>query len=70
MSLCMSSLNEAYERETHPWEKKENPQRYDNLAVTLINPDPKRHILGIVGGNEQNVARYDILDELEKLKDK
>ena len=26
--------------------------------------------VGIVGGNEQNVARYDILRELEKLKDK
>ena len=26
--------------------------------------------VGVVGGNEQNVARYDILRELEKLKDK
>jgi hypothetical protein len=62
MSLCMSTLNEAYVTETHPWEKKDNPQRYDNLVVTRINPDPKRHILGLVGGNEVSPIQGNMVD--------
>lgn len=59
----MSLLSEAYSTEgAHPWEKKDNPQRYDNLVVTRINQDPKRHILGIVGGNEVSPIQGNMVD--------
>jgi hypothetical protein len=35
-----------------PWESQENPQNYDQLESQVVNPDPRRHILGIVGGNQ------------------
>jgi hypothetical protein len=38
--------------ESHPWEKKENPQTYDILPAYGENPKPSQHMLGIVGGNE------------------
>lgn len=38
--------------ESHPWEKKENPQTYDILPAYGENPKPSQHLLGIVGGNE------------------
>ncbi len=37
---------------TAPWEKKNNPQAYDELEAQVVSPDPRRHILGLVGGNE------------------
>ena len=40
------------EHETHPWEKKENPQTYDLMPVYGEHPKPRQHVLGIVGGNE------------------
>jgi hypothetical protein len=37
---------------TAVWENKENPQAYDELEAQVVSPDPRRHILGLVGGNE------------------
>ncbi len=34
------------------WENKQNPQVYDELESQVVSPDPRRHILGLVGGNE------------------
>jgi len=58
----MSSLTEAFATEPHPWEKKENPQKYTYLASEYISPNPKRHILGLVGGNEVSVAEGNVVD--------
>jgi hypothetical protein len=58
----MSSLTEAFATEAHPWEKKENPQKYTYLASEYISPTPKRHILGLVGGNEVSVAEGNVVD--------
>jgi hypothetical protein len=58
----MSSLTEAFATEAHPWEKKENPQKYTYLASEYISPSPKRHILGLVGGNEVSVAEGNVVD--------
>jgi hypothetical protein len=35
-----------------PWINKENPQYYHEFASQWNLPNPKRHILGTVGGNE------------------
>jgi hypothetical protein len=58
-----SSLSEAYGPvlSAH-WEKKENPQKYDFLTSTYINPNPKRHILGLVGGNEVSLIKGNMVD--------
>jgi hypothetical protein len=52
----MSSLNsyfEAYEKpSSHVFEKKENPQVYDRFIQEYQSDMPKRHMLGLVGGNE------------------
>ena len=52
----MSSLNsyfEAYEiPSSHMFEKKENPQVFDRLVEEYQNDKSKRHILGLVGGND------------------
>jgi hypothetical protein len=58
-----SSINEAYgPLLTAHWEKKENPQHYDFLESTYINPEPKRHILGLVGGNEVSLIKGNMVD--------
>jgi len=59
----MASISEAFgPTESHPWEKKENPQKYSYLVTEYISPTPKRHILGLVGGNEVSVAEGNVVD--------
>lgn len=59
----MGSLQEAYGSLSGPaWESKENPQAYDYINTTFIHPDPKRHILGIVGGNEVSLIKGNMVD--------
>jgi hypothetical protein len=59
----MAGLTEAFgPTEGHPWEKQENPQKYTYLASEYISPTPKRHILGLVGGNEVSVAEGNVVD--------
>jgi hypothetical protein len=36
----------------HPFEKTENPQAYDETPYAFVSPQPMRHVLGVVGGNE------------------
>jgi hypothetical protein len=49
----MSSYFEAYEKPSiHSFEKSENPQTYYRSLVEYQNIKPKRHTLGLVGGNE------------------
>ena len=49
----MNSYFEAYEKPiSHVFEKQENPQVYDKLVSDYQNDKPKRHILGIIGGND------------------
>jgi len=58
----MTSLTDAFTQEKHSWERKENPQAYDYLYTTFIHPEPKRHILGIVGGNEVSLIHGNMVD--------
>lgn len=52
------SLSEAFEPLVGGhWETKENPQRYDQLASQERHPEPRRHVLGLVGGNEVSRIR-------------
>jgi hypothetical protein len=46
------NMSEWKKPESHPWEKKENPQGYDLLKEFAEHPKPAQHILGLVGGNE------------------
>jgi hypothetical protein len=69
MAIYLSNLSEAYgPLLTAHWEKKENPQHYDDLTSQYVNPAPKRHILGIVGGNEVSLIKGNMVDLESDLK--
>ena len=56
-ALSLNSYFEAYEKPTsHMFEKEENKQHYDYMVEDYQHVQPKRHILGLVGGNDS----YDI----------
>jgi len=44
-------------RQGPAWENKENPQSYEELESQVVSPDPRRHILGIVGGNAVSIVK-------------
>lgn len=44
------------------WERTENPQAFDMLAVSQVHSTPKRHMLGMVGGNEVSVIKGSAVD--------
>ncbi len=63
MAIYLSNINEAYGvLLTSHWEKKENPQHYDYLTSQLVNPQPQRHILGLVGGNDVSLIKGNMVD--------
>lgn len=65
----MSSIQEAYTLPQGPaWETKENPQKYTYMVTEYISPEPRRHILGIVGGNDVSVAAGNLVDLESDLK--
>lgn len=63
MTFYLSNINDAYGPllSAH-WEKSENPQHYDDLTSQFVHPTPKRHILGIVGGNEVSLIKGNMVD--------
>jgi hypothetical protein len=69
MAVYLSNINEAYGPllSSH-WEKKENPQHYDDLTSQRVHPDPHRHILGLVGGNEVSLIKGNMVDLESDLK--
>jgi hypothetical protein len=59
----MNSYFEAYEKPTsHVFEKEENPQVYDKLVSDYVNPKAKRHVLGVVGGNDMYQVKGNRVD--------
>lgn len=46
----------------HPFESKENPQAYDQTPFAYVQKDPKRHILGTVGGNDVSLIKGNRVD--------
>ena len=63
MAIYLSNVNDAYgPLLTAHWEKKENPQHYDDLTSQFVSPNPQRHILGIVGGNEVSLIKGNMVD--------
>lgn len=63
MAVYLSNLSEAYgPLLTSHWEKKEDPQHYDQLTSSLVHPTPHRHVLGLVGGNEVSVIQGNMVD--------
>ena len=64
----MSSYFEAYEKpNSHTFEKNENPQNFTYLLSQFEHVKPKRHTLGLIGGNEVyniNGNRVDLESDL------
>jgi hypothetical protein len=44
------------------WEATENPQAYAQFHTVYSNPDPKRHELGLVGGNNVSQIAGNMID--------
>jgi hypothetical protein len=65
----MADLNNAYGEylSTH-WEKRENPQVYDQTPFVYVHPTPKRHILGLIGGNNVSITSGNIVDAESDLR--
>jgi len=63
MSIYLSNITDAYGPllDEH-WEKKEDPQHYDQLTSQLVHPTPHRHMLGLVGGNEASLIKGNLVD--------
>jgi len=63
MSIYLSNITDAYGPllETH-WEKKEDPQHYDYLTSQFTHPTPRRHMLGMVGGNDVTIIKGNMVD--------
>jgi hypothetical protein len=46
----------------HPFEKEENPQRYNQTPFAYVSPNPARVILGLYGGNEVSLPSGNMVD--------
>lgn len=44
------------------WVAQENQQLYDQSQYAYISSHPKRHILGLVGGNEVSLVKGNVTD--------
>lgn len=45
------------------WVSKENPQSYEESPFfRYVSPNPQRHILGLVGGNEVSLIKGNMVD--------
>lgn len=63
MAIYLSNLEDAYgPLLTEHWEKKDNPQHYDDLPSQQVHPKPHRHILGLVGGNDASLIKGNMVD--------
>ncbi len=67
----LNNLSEAYgPLLTSHWEKQENPQHYDRMISQVVHSDPRRHILGFIGGNEVSPIKglsVDLESDLRRL---
>ena len=63
MSASLNSYFEAYEKPTsHMFEKDENPQVYDKYVSEYVQMKPKRHVLGLIGGNDSYEIKGNRID--------
>lgn len=62
-AACLNQLGEAYGPllSSH-WEKEENPQRYEEQSTSYVHSDPKRHVVGLIGGNDVSLIRGNMVD--------
>ena len=69
MSIYLSHVNEAYGPllSSH-WEKEDTPQHVDRMTEEYIHTAPKRHVLGLVGGNEVSLVKGNLVDLESDLK--
>lgn len=67
----LNDLSEAYGPVLNShWEKQENPQHYDRMTSQVIHSAPRRHILGLIAGNEVSPIKglsVDLESDLRRL---
>jgi hypothetical protein len=64
--LAFTAANANFESDPSPfatpWVQKENPFKYRELAQQWVSPAPKRHLIGLVGGNEVSIIAGNMAD--------
>jgi hypothetical protein len=65
--LQAADVNHVDENQTkkHLWIKNDNPYVYQELLTNYASPNPKRHELGIVGGNEVGLKKWPDMADIE-----
>lgn len=59
----MASLTDAFQLpDVQHFEKKENPQAYDERSEYVQHVKAARHVLGLVGGNEVSIIKGSMVD--------
>lgn len=63
MSILSEAFASVFEDNTASISESElNPQVYDYLASSFVSPTPKRHILGLIGGNDVSLTAGNMVD--------
>lgn len=67
--MSLSHISEAYGPllSAH-WEKQEMPQHHDILTEQYVHMAPKRHMLGLIAGNEVSLIKGNLVDLESDLK--
>jgi hypothetical protein len=67
--MSLSHISEAYGPllSSH-WEKQEMPQHHAILGEQYVHSAPKRHMMGLIGGNEVSLIKGNLVDLESDLK--
>ena len=60
--MNLNDLTEAFSAKNHPWETADNPQAFEFMVSQYVSPTPKRHVLGLVGGNAVSLIQGNMVD--------
>ncbi len=64
--LAFSAASADFQNDPSPfaasWITKENPFKYRELAQQWVSPAPKRHQLGLIGGNSSSLISGNVID--------
>ena len=64
--FALTAQNANFESDPSPfaeeWIRNENPFKYRELVQQWVSPVPKRHQLGLVGGNEVSIIAGNVMD--------
>ena len=70
--FALTAANANFDNDPSPfaasWIQKENPYKYREIVQQWVSPSPKRHQLGLVGGNSVSIVSGNVCDIESDLK--